>query len=85
MAKTSGGGSVKKIVVPSEWFVETRKKLEQAAVSHKESTTLNAEQETLIREFYGKVSKKQIGVILGMSYNSIRYWTAKMGLLQGRE
>ena len=80
MAKTSGGGSVKKIEVPSEWFRETRKKLEQEASKPKRGKVPHPEKEALIREFYGKLGTRQIARALGLTEGCVRYWVAKWGL-----
>lgn len=80
MAKTSGGGSVKKIEVPSEWFVETRKRLEEEVNKPKTGNPPPPEKEALIREFYGKTGARQLAKILGLSDGCVRYWVAKWGL-----
>jgi len=80
MAKTSGGGSVKKIEVPSAWFIETRKKLEQEASKPKRGKGPLPEKEELIREFYGKLGTRLLARQLGLTEGCVRYWAAKWGL-----
>jgi len=80
MSKGCGGGSVKRIQVPSKWFQETRKKLEEEANKPKMGNPPEPEKEALIREFYGRVSGRQLAQMLGLAEGCVRYWVRRWGI-----